>query len=70
MRENTRPSTGAAMDLVDLVLLVVLLGGVVLAVATLWACRGTKARPSVEEQVSPASSVASGEEYHSPGGRW
>ena len=53
MRENTRPFTGAAMDLVDLILLTVLLGGIVLAVATLWAWRETRARPSKEEQVRP-----------------
>lgn len=41
------------MALVDLILLTVLLGGVVLVVATLCACRGTKARPSEEERVSP-----------------
>ena len=41
------------MDLVDLILLTVLLGGVVLAVATFWAWRGTRAHPSAEEQVGP-----------------
>ena len=51
--ENTGPSTGAAMDLVDLILLTVLLGGVVLAVATLWVWRGTRARPLEEERVGP-----------------
>ena len=49
--ENTRLSI--AMDLVDLILLTVLLGGVVLAVATLWARRGTRARLSEEERVGP-----------------
>ena len=53
MRENTRLYTAAAMDLVGLILLTVLLGGVVLAVATLWAWRGTRARPSEEERVGP-----------------
>ena len=53
MRENTCPSTNAAMDLVDLILLTVLLGGVVLAVVTVWGWRGTRARPSEEERVGP-----------------
>ena len=53
VRENTCPFTGAAMDLLDLILLTVLLGGVVLAVATVWAWRGTRARPSEEERVGP-----------------
>ena len=53
MRENTCPSTGAAMDFVNLILLTVLLGGVVLAVVTLWAWRGTGACPSEEERVGP-----------------
>ena len=52
MRVNTRPSTGAAMDLVDLIL-TVLLGGVIMAVTTLWAWRGTRAHPSEEERVGP-----------------
>ena len=52
VRENTRLFTGASMDLVDLIL-TVLLGGVVLVVATLWAWRGTRARPSEEERVGP-----------------
>ena len=45
-------STGAAMDLVELTILTVLLGGIVLAVATLWAWRGTRTRQAEEERVS------------------
>ena len=41
------------MDLVDLILLTVLLGGVVLALATLLAWRGTRACPSADERVGP-----------------
>ena len=53
VRENTRTSTGSAMDLLDLILLTILLGGVVLAVATYWAWRGTRARLSEDERVGP-----------------
>ena len=41
------------MDLLDLILLTILLGGVVLAVATYWAWRGTRARLSEDERVGP-----------------
>ena len=40
------------MDLVELTILTVLLGGIVLAVATLWAWRGTRTRQAKEERVS------------------
>ena len=51
VREKVRPYTSASMDLVGLILITVLLGGVVLAVATLWTWRGARARPSEEERV-------------------
>ena len=45
------------MDLVELTILTVLLGGIVLAVATLWAWRGTRTRQAEEERVSPQQRV-------------
>ena len=51
------------MDLVELTILTVLLGGIVLAVATLWAWRGTRTRQAEDERVSPQQRVVWNADY-------